>query len=82
MGPFEVAGIAHKEDAISQCVGHICIVKPIDSPQQIKLVRKSDKENAYHLITLNPLTMDQHANLNDVELEFCAPITWVRKEDC
>jgi DNA-binding transcriptional regulator YiaG len=76
-----VAGIIHKAEAIAQCIGHICIVKPIEWPQQIKLVRKSSKENAYHLIALNPLTLDRHANLHDVELEFCAPITWVRKED-
>ena len=76
-----VAGIMHKNETLAECIGHICIVKPIEWPQQIKLIRKSNKDGLYNLVALNPLTLDRHANLHEVELEFCAPITWIRKED-
>lgn len=75
-----VAGISHKGNNIDQCVGHICIVKPINHPQQIKLLRKGKTINCYNCIALNPISIDQNANLFEVELEYCAPIIWIRKK--
>lgn len=74
-----VAGERYYQDAISQAMGHVCIVETQMEGVLIRLVRKGSREGLYNLQCLNVYTELPKPVLYDVELSSAAPIIWHRR---
>tara|TARA_X000000950_G_scaffold241086_1_gene294478 strand:+ start:3266 stop:3997 length:732 start_codon:yes stop_codon:yes gene_type:complete len=74
-----VAGIIHRKH-LEECLGHICIIKTIEHPLQVRLIRPTEVSNRYHLIALNPLSQTNHPPIFHASIDYCAPILWTRKQ--
>ena len=54
-------------------IGEMCVVMTTTGERMLKLVKRGTKKGLYHLISVNAPPLD------DVKLEWAAPVTWVKK---
>lgn len=58
---------------LEDAVGHMCVVMTAAGERMLKMVKRGTKKGHYNLISVNAPPLD------DVILEWAAPITWVKK---
>ena len=84
MSPRYVANswIIGRKQPLQECLGKDCIVKilNIDNNENLTFRRvvQGKSKNLFTLYVLNPISGIYDPNIINVELEFGAPITWVR----
>lgn len=60
---------------LARAIGHDCILKTADGEVHIRIVKKGARKGIYTLRSLNP----QDDDIEDVELEWAAPIVWINR---
>ena len=56
-------------------IGHDCVVRTADGRNLVKILKKGARPQTYTLKSYNPL----HEDIENVSLEWVAPIAWIRR---
>ena len=76
-----VAGVKRlNKDIVSVC-GKVCIVGTLNGDIYLRYLRQGNIPEHYHLLCTNLNTTVKEPVLNNVELEFAAPIIWHRRKN-
>lgn len=71
--------IIGRKKPLNECVGRDCIIKLTDSQNfTFRRIIKSKYENKYTIYVLNPIDGIYDPNIVNADIEFAAPVTWVR----
>lgn len=75
-----IAGLRYHQRDIEQVIGLDCIVFTKSSELLLRQVRKSNIQDYYNLVCINPQTTVEKPVLYEVELVSAAPVLWVRRK--
>lgn len=71
--------IIGRKKPLNECVGRDCIIKLTDSENfTFRRIIKNKYENKYTIYVLNPIDGIYDPNIINADIEFAAPVTWVR----
>jgi len=74
-----VAGII--VDDLEKALDNACIIVDTDNNYYVRLLKQGDKADHYHLSCLNPNPTLAKKEIHNVQIEFAAPIIWIRKPE-